>query len=64
MNLLALPIARFCDAVYAWCLQRTSDRDRFDMQLNMPIPGRAASERETQAELDGFASFMDTMGGR
>jgi hypothetical protein len=61
VNLLDLPIHRFCNAVYYWCIQRVEDRDKFDYQLNQPIPGRMVRESQVARERDQFASFMTAM---
>lgn len=57
VNLLILPLDRFCDAIYWWCVQRVEDRAKFDYELTKPAPGDT-SELAIQAEQDSFAAFM------
>lgn len=61
MNLLDLSVSRFCNAVYAWCIRRVEDRDKFDYQLWLPLPGRMVREQDVEQERAEFASFMAAM---
>lgn len=52
-----LPIDRFCNAIYAWAMERVEDAERFDFELTKPVPGRVR-DTDVEEELDAFASFM------
>ncbi|HEY1179604.1 MAG TPA: hypothetical protein VGF17_25905 [Phytomonospora sp.] len=64
----ALPPHRFCNFVYAWAIERVTEREKFLTLLYAPIPGRAPStvsaERQTQ-DLRELASWAaGVQGGR
>jgi len=48
---------RFCNAIYAWAMERVEDAERFDFELTKPVPGRVR-DTDVEEELDAFASFM------
>lgn len=62
-DLMMLPVDRFLNAVYVWCIQRLSeeDFDRWVTELNAPLLGRE-TERDHIAEMDAFASFAGAFG--
>lgn len=59
-SLLNLSPDRFCNAVYAWCVERVEDREQFDAQLTAPYAGRSAVTADD--ELAGFAAFTAALG--
>lgn len=56
---------RFCNYVYAWAVERVENREEFDRELAMPLPGRSAKPSEAVLEQEGqeFLSFMGAMTG-
>ncbi|TFG40364.1 MAG: hypothetical protein E4H44_00215 [Candidatus Aminicenantes bacterium] len=63
-DLLSLHPARFCNAIYAWYVERVEDREKFDFALNKPIPGRPARESDVASEMQAFAQVAAMMGGK
>jgi hypothetical protein len=60
---MALPVDRFLNAIYAWCLNRV-DQEKVDQwlhQLTLPIPGRVEPV-DVEAEMDDFAAFASAFG--
>jgi len=57
VELMHLPLDRFCNAIYAWAIQRVEDKERFDFELTRPVPGKVR-DTDVEQELDDFASFM------
>jgi len=62
VDLEALPLRRFLNAVYAWALQRVEDADQFTYLLEEPVQGRVR-DTDVRREVEDFASFMAVMGG-
>ena len=67
----ALRLDEFCNLVYAWLLERTSDRAKLDDELNRPLPGDPVSaapdvstRRETQNAMAVAAWAAGVQGGR
>lgn len=63
VDLIRLPPHRFCNAVYAWCVQHMTPekREEWDFMLNAPLPGHEqAAPTETVIEAEGEA-FMAVM---
>lgn len=60
VDLMLLPLDRFCNAIYAWVVERVEDKERFDFELTQPVPGRVR-DTDVEQELDAFASFMGAM---
>lgn len=56
-----LPIDRFLNAVYVWCLLRVKDedRDRFLYWLELPPPD---AKPDNEAEMAAFDSFAAAFG--
>lgn len=56
---------RFCNYVYAWAAERVENREEFDRDLLLPLPGRArkVSAELEQQEANDFMNFMGTMTG-
>lgn len=57
MSLRGLPPARLFNAIYAWAVERIEDREKFDYDLNAPIPGRRVSQATVEQERDAFAAL-------
>lgn len=57
VDLTVLPIDRFCNAIYAWAVERVEDREKFDYDLYAPVPGRVKATNVAQEKAD-FANFM------
>lgn len=53
---------RFCNLIYAWAVERVEDRERFDFDLNAPMPGQVRQPSEAELEREGadFMSFLAT----
>jgi hypothetical protein len=62
VNLLRLPIYRFLNCVYTWCIEHLdpSKREEWDTLLLAPLPGREKEVSEVQVEQEG-AAFMALM---
>ena len=62
VNLVTLPMHRFCNFVYAWFVQRIDPekRDMYDMMLTEPLEGQAKKVTPATTEAEG-ADFMATM---
>lgn len=60
---MALPVDRFLNALYAWCLAHIDPEkiDQWEHQLTLPIPGRARTV-DVEAEMDDFAAFASAFG--
>jgi hypothetical protein len=69
VDLFRLSPARFCNAVYAWCVKYmdVEDREKWEAMLTAPLPG-AKPSRPTQAEVDAegatFLAAMETLTGK
>jgi hypothetical protein len=59
VNLLALPLDRFCNAIFAWAVQHADDPVQWVQQLEAPIPGEKA---DPDAYKDDLKSFMAVQG--
>lgn len=62
VNMMALPLDRFLNCVYAWYVDRQDAKgyEEFTAWLTAPIPGETRRVSETSAEEEG-SSFMDAM---
>jgi len=63
VNLMALPLDRFLNCVYAWYVERQQDAkgfEEFEAWLTAPLPGEKRRVSETVAEEEGVA-FMAAM---
>jgi hypothetical protein len=60
---MVLPVDRFLNAMYVWCMNRIEPekQDRWLHELNLPLPGRPVPV-DTEAEMDDFASFASAFG--
>jgi len=63
IDLTHLPLDRFLNAIYVWCLSRVEPdkHDQWLFQLTQPIPGRVEPV-DVEAEMDDFASFASAFG--
>lgn len=63
---MLLPLDRFVNAIYAWCLRRIApdDLDKWLFQLNEPFPNQRPTEMTVEAEMDQFAAFAGAFGVR
>jgi hypothetical protein len=61
-NLLRESPARFCNAVYTWCIARVEEekREEWDNMLTAPLPGQEDRVTDNVAEEEGMA-FMQVM---
>lgn len=66
VDLMALPLYRWCNVILAWYLERVEDREQFMFKLTSPAPGEA--KKVTQADVDNemamFRSFAAAAGAR
>lgn len=64
VDLLRLPVHRFLNYVYAWCVARIDPEklEQWHWELNQPLPGRERVITDAQAEEEG-QGFMDLMMG-
>ena len=65
VDLLRLPPAKFCNAVYAWAVGHMSqeDREKWDMMLTEPLPGQAKkppTDMELESEGAAFMALLAT----
>ena len=60
VDLIRLPLDRFCNAVYAYSVEHVEDREEFDYRLTQPVPGRVR-DTDPEQELAEFAAFMAAM---
>lgn len=60
---MTLRVDRFLNAVYVWCIQRIEpdDLDKWQWQLNEPIPGRLTAAT-VEAERESFDAFAGAFG--
>jgi hypothetical protein len=67
VDLLRLPIHRFLNYVYAWCLERVEAEklEQWRWEMNQPLPGREKDVTDAQVEEEGrgFMDLMTAMGG-
>jgi len=63
-DLMLLPLDRFLNAIYMWCVQRIEpDKlDQWRSQLWGPIPGRAVTQATVEQDLEQFAAFAGAFG--
>lgn len=61
---MGLRVDRFLNAVYVWCIRRIEpdDLDKWQWQLNEPIPGRAVTAAVVEEEMEAFAAFAGAFG--
>lgn len=62
VDLTSLSLRRFLNAVLVWTYKRVEDRDKFDFELERPVPGKV-SRSDPAREMDDFASFAASVGG-
>jgi hypothetical protein len=58
VDLLALPMHRFLNAIHYWMLERVENVDVYEYNLTKPPPGTRVTERVIQGELDAFQSLI------
>ena len=62
--MIRLPPHRFLNLVFAWCVRRFSDEQKFQewlFHLEQPLPGdekKKPSQTDLQAESDSFMALM------
>jgi hypothetical protein len=63
VDLTRIPLDRYLNAIYVWCLERIEPdkRDQWLFQLAQPIPGREVPV-DVEAEMDDFAAFASAFG--
>lgn len=68
VDILRLPIHRFLNYVYAWCVERINPEklEQWQWELEQPLPGqeKKPTEGQTEDEGQGFMDFMAGMRGR
>ena len=67
MNLKALPGRTFYNVIYTWAAQRVEDIDKFEAELDMPLPGSHTTRVDQQtidAENAALMKFAAEAKGR
>jgi hypothetical protein len=58
VNLLDLPLDRFCNALHFWFLEHVEKPEEFLYELSKPPPGVPVGDDVVKAEMDAFAALM------
>lgn len=58
-------MATFCNYVYTWLMERVKpeDRERFEYELNLPMPGKKESESVSEETVEAENSAFFAMAG-
>lgn len=61
---MTLPLHRFLNAIYMWCVERIAEDDleRFQSELAAPVPGGPVTTAVVEQEQEQWADFAAAFG--
>lgn len=61
---MALPLDRFLNAIFVWCIQRIEpDKlNEWRFQLEKPLPGQQMTQASAEQDMEAFAAFAGAFG--